>query len=190
MSQQSYTTFQKHLLFFSTPTDPPKLTFVSALKAACALGLDLPVSAALSLGLKLLYAPLRLSGINVNEIPQSSHRSQLSNVTLPTAKKEFTCSELLQLLDQEHYPGFLKHKIDQGHIIGFWTMSADTRTHTVSRDDVERFQQGEWENEVTERRRYSDEILPLWRGGPIWTGGHSWAVDKLLGVKVYKPKRD
>lgn len=82
----------------------------------------------------------------------------------------------------------MKHKIDQGHIIGFWSMAANTRTHTVSRDDVERFQQGEWETAVTERRRMSDEILPLWRGGPIWVGGHSWAVDKLLGVKVYKSK--
>lgn len=69
-------------------------------------------------------------------------------------------------------------------------MAANTRTHTVSREDVERFQNGEWEREVTERRRHSDEILPLWRGGPIWAGGHSWAVDKLLGVKVYKTKNE
>jgi hypothetical protein len=191
MSRQSYTTFQKHLLFFSTPTNPPRLTFISALKAACALGLDFPVSVVLSLGLKLLYAPFPyISAININEIPQSAHRSQLSNVTLPTAKKEFTCSELLRLLDQEHSPGFLKHKIDQGHIIGFWSMAANTRTHTVSRDVVEHFQQGEWEKEVMERRCNSDEILPFWRGGPIWAGGHSWAVDKLLGVKVYQTKQE
>ncbi|KAH6620081.1 hypothetical protein C7974DRAFT_398856 [Boeremia exigua] len=190
MSRQSYTSFQKHLLFFSTPTNPPRLTFISALKGACALGLDFPVSVVLSLGLKLLYTPFSLKGIDINDIPLSSQRSQLSNVTLPTAKNEFTCSELLRLLDQERNPGFIKHKIDQGHLVGFWSMAADTRTHTVGRDDVERFQQGEWEAAVTERRRESDEILPLWRGGPIWAGGHSWAVDKLLGVSVYKPKKE
>ena len=190
MSRQSYTAFQRHLVFFSTPTNPPRLTFISALKGACALGLDFPVSAVLSLGLKLLYTPLSLAGINISDIPQSSHRSQLTNVTLPTAKTAFTCSELLRLLDKERNPSFIKHKIDQGHIIGFWSMAASTRTHTVSRDDVERFQQGEWETAVTERRRNSDEILPLWRGGPIWAGGHSWAVDKLLSVKVYKSKNE
>ena len=190
MSRQSYTAFQRHLVFFSTPTNPPRLTFTSALKGACALGLDFPVSVILSLGLKLLYTPFNLAGINITDIPQASHRSQLSNVTLPTAKKDFTCSELLRLLDRERNPGFVKHKIDQGHIIGFWSMAASTRTHTVGRDDVERFQHGEWGTAVTERRRNSDEILPLWRGGPIWAGGHSWAVDKLLGVKVYKPKNE
>lgn len=188
MSRQSYTAFQKHLVFFSTPMNPPRLTFVSALKAACALGLDFPISVLLSLGLKLLYTPFSLTGINITDMPPSSHRSQLSSVTLPTAKKEFTCSELLRLLDQERNPGFVKHKIDQGHIASFWCMAANTRTHTVSRDDVERFQQGEWEAVVAERRRNSDEILPLWRGGPIWVRGHSWAVDRLLGVKVYKSK--
>ncbi len=188
MSRQSYTAFQRHLLFFSTPTNPPRLTFISALKGACALGLDFPVSVFLSLGLKLLYTPFSLTGININGIPQSSHRSQLSDVTLPAAKKEFTCSELLLLLDKERYPGLLKHTINQGHIVGFWSMAANIHDHTVSRDDVERFQQGEWEPTVAERRQNSEEILPLWRGGPIWAGGHSWAVDKLLGVKVYKSK--
>lgn len=121
MSRQSYTAFQRHLQFFATPTNPPRLTFTSALKGACALGLDFPVSVVLSLGLKLLYTPLSLTGIDITDIAQSSHRSQLSNVTLPIAKKEFTCSELLRLLDQERNPGTLKHKIDQGHIVGVIT---------------------------------------------------------------------
>jgi hypothetical protein len=67
-------------------------------------------------------------------------------------------------------------------------MAANTRTHTVSKEEVERFQQGEWEEEVVKRRRGRDDVLPLWRGGPIWTGGHSWAVRKVLGVRVYESK--
>lgn len=78
--------------------------------------------------------------------------------------------------------------IDQGHIISFWAMAASTRTHKVSREDVERFQQGCWEEAVAKRRRGRGDVLPLWRGGPIWTGGHSWAVRRLLGVKVYQTK--
>lgn len=67
-------------------------------------------------------------------------------------------------------------------------MAADAHTHKVSRNDVERFQEGEWEEAVVVRRRGRDDVLPLWRGGPIWAGGHSWAVKKLLGVRVYETK--
>jgi hypothetical protein len=191
MSRQGYTAFQKHLFFFSTPTNPPRLTFLSALRAACALGLDFPVSVVLSLSLRLMYAPFPyLSSIDVNKIPQTLHRTQLSHATLSKSKTQYTCSELLQLLDTEPQKGFLKHKIDQGHIVGFWAMAADARTHTVSKDDVERFQQGEWEEAVTKRRRSRDDVLPFWRGGPIWTAGHSWAVRNLLGVRVYEDKHE
>jgi hypothetical protein len=189
MPRSTYTAFQRHLLYFSTPTNPPKLTFLSGLRAAVSLGLDFPVAVILSLSLRLMYAPFPYltSTINVEQIPRSLHRAQLSDAKL--SKSEFTCSELLSLLKNEPGKGFIKHKIDQGHIVGFWTMAADTRTHKVSRDDVERFQQGEWEEAVMRRRRGRDDVLPVWRGGPIITAGHSFAVGKLLGVRVYEAKQ-
>jgi hypothetical protein len=188
MSRGAYTAFQRHLVFFSTPTTPPKLTFVSGVRAAVSLGLDLPVAIILSLSLRLMYAPFPypLSAINIEQIPHTLHRTQLSGAKL--SKSEYTCSELLALLDSEPKKGFMKHKIDQGHVIGFWSMAANTRTHTVSREDVERFQQGEWEEAVVKRRRGRDDVLPLWRGGPMIAAGHSWAVQKLLGVRVYEAK--
>ncbi|USP75912.1 hypothetical protein yc1106_03186 [Curvularia clavata] len=194
MSRSTYSAFQKHLLFFSTPTTPPRLTFGSALRAGVSLGLDFPVAVFLSLSLRLLYAPFPYfwSPIIVDKIPASSHRTQLEKATLRKGKSDYTCSELLSLLQQsedgKREKGWLSHKIDQGHIVGFWTMAADTSSHTVSKEDVERFQQGNWEDAVVERRRGLSDVLPLWRGGPIWVGGHSWAVQKLLGVKVYKAK--
>lgn len=194
MSRSTYSAFQKHLVFFSTPTTPPRLTFGSALRAGVSLGLDFPVAVLLSFSLRLLYAPFPYlwSPIIVDNIPASSHRTQLENATLRKETSGYTCSELLSLLQQseagKHDKGWLSHKIDQGHIVGFWTMAANTRTHTVSKEDVERFQQGNWEDAVVERRRGLHDVLPLWRGGPIWVGGHSWAVRKLLGVRVYEAK--
>jgi hypothetical protein len=67
-------------------------------------------------------------------------------------------------------------------------MAANAHTHKVSREDVERFQQGEREEAVAKRRPGRHDVLPLWRGGPIITAGHSWAVKKLLGVRVYEAK--
>ncbi len=188
MSRSSYTPFQKHLLFFSTSTSPPKLTFLSGLRACISLGLDFPVSLALSLSLQIMYAPYPYfwSPIIVDDISLSTQRTQLSSASLPKTKSAYTCSELLQLLGQGSGKSFLKHKIDQGHIVGFWTMAADAKTHMVSREDVERFQEGGWEGPVVERRKGRNDVLPLWRGGPIWASGHSWTMGKMFGVRVYE----
>ena len=193
MSRSKYSAFLTHLQFFSTATTPPRLTILSALRAGLQLGLNLPVAVILSISLRLLYAPFPYIWlpINVDQIPHSRHRSQLTCASLPAGKSNYTCSDLLQLLSaSENGGGILKRAIDQGHIIGFWTMAANARTHMVSRDDVERFQQGDWQRPVVARRRgRRDDILPLWRGGPIWVSGHSWAVKKLTDVRVYEIKQ-
>ncbi|KAF2023020.1 hypothetical protein EK21DRAFT_81762 [Setomelanomma holmii] len=190
MSRNTYTAFQKHLLFFSTPTQPPRLTFISSLRAATSIGLDFPVALFLSISLRLLYTPYPyiFSPINIERIPRSKHRTQLSDANLLKSKSSYTCTDLLHLLRPEPGKGFVKHAIDQGHVVGFWAMAADTKSHRVSREDVERFQAGEWEGEIVKRRRGRRDVLPLWRGGPIWVGGHSWAVRRVLGARVYEGK--
>lgn len=192
MSQKVLSPFQKHLLFFATPSSRPQLTIISALRAGVSLGLDFPVSVALSIALRVMYAPFPYfwKPVFVDSIPASQHRTQLSSAELPKSKANYTCSELLNILGNVDNKGFVKHKIDQGHIVGFWTMAANAHTHRVSRDDVERFQGGEWESAVVARRKARDDVLPLWRGGPIWTTGHSVAVNKLLGVQVYEEKKE
>jgi hypothetical protein len=137
-----------------------------------------------------MYAPLPTfwSSISVDKIPQSAHRTQLSSARLPQDKSEFACSDLLSLIDNDRPQGYLMHKIDQGHVVGFWAMAASARTHMVNRKDVERFQQGEWEGPIAQRRLGREDVLPLWRGGPVWVEGHSWAVRQLLGVRVYEKK--
>lgn len=196
MSQNAYTAFQRHLIFFSTQTNPPRLTFLSGLRASIALGLNFPVSVLLSLSVRLLYARFPyITSPSIKEIPQSQHRSQLSSAKIPDSKSEYTCSELLSLLQADHglhaeqRKGFLERRINEIHITSLWAIAANTRTHTVSREDVERFQQGEWEEAVAKRRREREDVLPFWRGGPILVGPHSWAVRKLLGVRVYEVKQ-
>ncbi|KAI8940715.1 hypothetical protein NX059_001981 [Plenodomus lindquistii] len=189
MSRPTYTAFQRHLLFFSTPTPNPRLTVLSALKASVSLGLDFPVALLLSLSLRILYTPLPYfwRPIYIADIPPSSHRTQLTSARLPTNKSTFSCTELLNLLGaSDQGKGWIKHKIDQGHVVGFWSMAADAKTHVVRRKDVEAFQQGEWEESVVKRRKGREDVLPLWRGGPVWVKGHSWAVGRLLGVRVYE----
>ncbi|KAH8725406.1 hypothetical protein GQ44DRAFT_739533 [Phaeosphaeriaceae sp. PMI808] len=175
MSRHTYTAFQKHLIFFSTPTNPPKLTLLSSLRAALSLSLNFPIAIFLSISLRLVYAPYPylVAPINIERIPQSAHRTQLKAAKF--SKSDYTCPDLLSLLESDPRKGFIKHAIDQRHVMGFWTMAANAWTHTVSRDDVERFQQGEWEAVVA-------------KGGPMFVSGHSWAARKLLGVRVYEAR--
>jgi hypothetical protein len=185
-----HTAFQKHLLFFSTEATPPRLTFFSALRASIALGLNLPIAIILSISLRVLYLqlPRFWSPVSVDDIPNSAHRAQLTSAHLAPKKSDFSCTDLLQLLSKNDNEGFFKRKINEGHIIGFWAMAANSRTHAVAREDLRRFQQGNWEASIMERRRDRTDVLPVWRGGPVWVGGHSWAVKKLLGIRVYESK--
>ncbi|KAK7192617.1 hypothetical protein DPSP01_006557 [Paraphaeosphaeria sporulosa] len=168
MSRNTYTAFQRHLLFFSTPTNPPRVTILSGMRAAASLGLDFPVCVLLGVSLRIMYAPFPniFSPINIERIPRSKHRAELSDARLD--QQEYTCYDLLRILPC------------------FWAMPASTKTHTVSRDDVERFQRGDWADKIAERRRERDDVLPLWRGGPIIVNWHSWAIRKVLGVRVYE----
>jgi hypothetical protein len=146
-----------------------------------------------------MYAPFPnfFSSINIERIPRSKHRTQLENVSLPsvTSKVEerYTLNDLLGMLDSDSSTrkmGFIEKQINRGHIVGFWAMAASTKSYRVSRDDIERFQHGGWEEEVAKTRKGRIDVLPLWRGGPIWVGGHSWAVRRLLGVRVYEAKEE
>ncbi|KAH7074558.1 hypothetical protein BKA63DRAFT_513252 [Paraphoma chrysanthemicola] len=190
MSRQSYTAFQRHLTFFSTSTTPPRLTILSSLRASLSLGLDFPVALLLSISLRLLYTPYPrvFSAINIERIPRFWHRTQLEHAKIP--QQTYTCSELLALLkrNDESKFGWLKHKLDQGHVVGFWAMAADAKNHRVRSEDVQRFQSGEWEADVAKRRKGRGDVVPLWRGGPAWVAGHSWAVRRVFEVRVYSAK--
>ncbi|KAH7087517.1 hypothetical protein FB567DRAFT_525160 [Paraphoma chrysanthemicola] len=187
MSRQTFTAFQRHLRFFSTPTTPPRLTILSSLRASLSLGLDFPVALLLSISLRLLYTPYPrvFSPINIERIPRPWHRTQLEHAKI--SHQNYTCSELLALLHRSDGSkfGWIKHKLDQGHVVGFWAMAADAKSHKVRSEDVQRFQAGEWEADVAKRRQGRDDVVPLWRGGPAWVAGHNWAVRKVFGVRVY-----
>lgn len=184
--QRNISAFQRHLLFFGTNTTPARLTVPSATHAALSLGLDFPVAVLLSLSLRFLYTPVPniLSSPCIEDLPPSRHRQQLEGINLE--KERYTCKDLLELLPKEPGKGFLGKKLDQGHIVGFWAIAADTKTHVVDREDVERFQEGRWQGGVVKRRRGREDVLPLWRGGPIVVEWHNWAVRKIVGVRVYE----
>jgi hypothetical protein len=162
---------------------------MSSLRAALALGLDFPVACILSIGLRVMYGAFPyISPIDIPSIRSDSTRTQLEDV--PVVQTYFTRSELVDLYRGSSIGkqrGLIRRAIDMGHVISFWAMAADSKTHLVDANTLERFQRGTWADEVVQRRCRRVDVLPLWRGGPISVAGHSWFVDKLFGIKVYKP---
>lgn len=187
--------FVAHLRFFADSKNPNQVTLLSGLRNSIRLGLDFPVALCMSIGIRLMYAPFPfLRPIDISSIPPSAYRSHMVESKLD--KESYSLSDIISR-HSTHDParsakGLLGSIFDRGHALSLWTLAADVKTGLVSKDDFARFQKGTWLNDVAERRKYRAEdksnVLPLYRGGPISVVGHSWAVDKLLGVKVYKPE--
>ena len=94
-------------------------------------------------------------------------------------KKEYTCSELVEASKVNGWKGRLD-------AVGLWALAADVKTGMLKGEDVVGFQQGRLFGEVERRRRGTEQILPLWRGGPISAAGHSWVVKRVFDVDVYR----
>ena len=77
--------------------------------------------------------------------------------------------------------------MDEIHVWGLWAIAARGNGR-VDAGDLRRMQQGNVLWELRERRKGRQDVLPFLRGGPGSVGGHSWAVERLFGVEVYKEK--
>ncbi|KAK1921074.1 hypothetical protein DB88DRAFT_122767 [Papiliotrema laurentii] len=184
------TRFQRHMVYFAKP-GTHQITLLSSIKASLALGLDFPVACALSIGMRVLYAPFPyLSPINISSITPGQSRSQLEHA--PDNQQYYSRADLVRSYWQSPREVGMVHTIlDLMHVVSFWAIAADVRTGLVDADTLRAFQQGEWQQGVVRRRksrrRDVGEVLPLWRGGPIIVSGHSWFVKTLFGVRVYEP---
>ena len=180
--------------WFAEPQTPHRITLLSALKGGLGIGLDFPVAFTLALGLRCMFSPFPFLSPGTLSATGSGWRArnQLDNVELDKGKDSYTLRDLIGLYnsDPKAGRGIISRQIDKAHIASLWIFGADRQTLTVDKDDVERFRRGDWADSLAKRRRWrmpgDENVLPLWRGGPISATGHSWFVDKLFGVKVYQ----
>lgn len=177
------TPFQRHLSFFDRDNDG-FIHFGESLRGNLAIGLDFPVAVGMAFGYHLIYGntrPFFFGPFNPIEIARvTSQRNMLEHVKLEDVPARGMGRRTLVAAS---YPESL---IDKVHVWGLWNFAA-TREGLISAHDIDLFQQGVMLYELEKRRRDNrNHVLPLYRGGPAWVGGHSWAVDKLYGVKVYQ----
>lgn len=75
-------------------------------------------------------------------------------------KRDYTCSEIVAAAKPNGIMG-------QADAVGLWSLASDVKTGKLKGEDVVSFQKGTLLNELEKRRRGTDQILPLYRGGPI-----------------------
>ena len=75
-------------------------------------------------------------------------------------KMEYTCSEIVGAAKINGLKG-------QADAVGLWALASDVKTGRLRGEDVVSFQRGTLFGEVEKRRKGMEQVLPLWRGGPI-----------------------
>jgi len=191
-STKAFTAFQRHLLWYAEPQAPHRLTVPSALRGSLKLGYNFPISLILAILLRFTYnsALIPLRPCPIASIPPSMHRTQLESI--PT-NGPYTLSSLRELYEKQpdtNERNLYSRTLDKLHIKGWWEVTADKKGN-ISEDDLKRFQDGHWQEDVAQRRKSrlpgKGDILPFLRGGPLSVAGHSWAVKTFFDVDVYRP---
>lgn len=179
--------FHRLLSFYSNrnPHDSQTIRLQDSVTGNLALGLDFPVACAVALGRHLFLRNVSFFSLSIF-VPTISWRSTPIEGLQVDAKKEYTCSELVSEARRQNF-GIM----GVVECAGLWALAADVKSGLLQGEDVEEFKRGDILRTVAERRRDNrDQVLPLWRGGPISVAGHSWVVGRVFGVEVYREKED
>lgn len=173
--------FHRLLSFYSNRSPYPDTQTIRLQDSLCgnlALGLDFPVALAIAAGRHIWLRNTGLLSLNIHVPSLKVTKTLLDGIPIDE-KKDYTCSELVSASAQNG----IKGRIDA---IGLWALAADVKTGILKGEDVAAFQRGTLFDEIEKRRKGTEQILPLWRGGPISAVGHSWVVKRIFGVDVYQ----
>lgn len=180
--------FQRLLTFFAgrspssvpTSTTSQTITLLDSLRGDLSLGLNFPVALFLAVTRHLVFRNTGTFSLNIHVPTVKTSRMLLGG---PGAfdvdeKKRYTWREIIGLAR----PGGVVAMMDA---VGLWGLAAEG-DGKVRGEEVRLFQKGEVMERIAERRKGRENVLPFWRGGPMLVGGHSWAVERVFGVEVYR----
>lgn len=150
----------------SDNNDANTIRFIDSLRGDLALGFNFPLSVFISLARHLIFRnePGLLS-LSIHIPSVKLDRKLLGgpgayNDVQPD--KRYSLSQLDKLI--RNAGGSVKDRFDA---IGIYTMAAQRKDGKISGKDVRDFQQGAVLDNIAQRRRGRDDVLPFWRGGPL-----------------------
>lgn len=179
--------FHNLLTFYAARTPHPNtrtIRLTDSLYGNLSLGLDFPAALAIALGRHLALRNTSLLSLDIHVPTVSTKHTLLDGIDVDE-KASYSASEMWALGGKNGWSGSLD-------AVGLWALAAGVGSGRIEGRDVVSFQRGTLLGEIERRRKGREEVLPLWRGGPISVAGHSWFVKRLFGVDVYRVdgKRD
>jgi hypothetical protein len=167
MSQQTLSTspsapFHRLLSYYSARSpDSQTIHLGDSLRGNLALGLDFPVALGIAIGRHIFLRNVSWFSLDIH-IPRVSWKTTPLDGVKVDEKRDYSRAELLEVVRET------KGWFGVVDAVGLWALAADCRTGRIWGEDVVGFQQGTLFEKIEERRKEGrDQVLPLWRGGPI-----------------------
>ena len=154
--------FHRLLAFYSNRSNTPDTQTIrlqDSISGHLALGLDFPVALAIAMGRHLWLKNTSVFSLNIH-VPSVPVQETLLEGLEVDEKREYSCGEMYDLGGKNG----MKGRLDA---VGLWALAADTETGRLKGQDVMGFQKGTLLQELEKRRKGREQVLPLWRGGPI-----------------------
>ena len=161
-SQTPTPPFHRLLAFYSNRSNLPDTQTIrlqDSISGNLALGLDFPVALAMALGRHLYLKNTSFFSLNIHVPSVKVEKTLLEGVEVDE-KQSHSCSEIFGLAAKNGVTGRLD-------AVGLWALAADVGTGRLEGRDVVGFQKGTLLQEIERRRKGREQVLPLWRGGPI-----------------------
>ena len=154
--------FHRLLSFYSNRSPDPDTQTIrlqDSLHGNLALGLDFPAALGIALGRHLWLKNTGYFSLNIHVPSVKVTKTPLDGIEIDE-KKEYSCSEIVSAAK----PNGMMGQMDAA---GLWALAADVRTGMLKGEDVRGFVEGTLFERVEGRRKGREQVLPLWRGGPI-----------------------
>ena len=154
--------FHSLLAFYSNRSNIPDTQTIrlqDSLSGNLALGLDFPVALGIAIGRHLYLKNTGIFSLNIHVPSVKTTTTPLEGIEV-NEKKEYTCSEFVTASK----PNGISGRVEA---VGLWALAADVKTGMLRGEDVVSFQKGTLFEKIEKRRKGTEQILPLWRGGPI-----------------------
>ena len=154
--------FHLLLAYYSNRSNIPDTQTIrlqDSIRGNLALGLDFPVALGIAIGRHLFLRNTSLFSLNIHVPSVKITKTPLDGIEV-NEKKDYTCSEIFSAAKQNG----ITSQLDA---VGLWALASHVKTGKLAGEDVVSFQKGTLFEKIEKRRKGTDHILPLYRGGPI-----------------------
>lgn len=168
--------FHRLLSYYSNRSEQPDTQTIrlqDSITGNLALGLDFPVAVGVAIARHLYLKNTGFFSLNIHVPSVQTRSTWLEDLRLDDVDRvqreqgsagarsgKYTCGEIVSAARSLGFASAVD-------AVGLWALASDVHTGLLSADDVEKFRKGTLFETLERRRKGREQVLPLWRGGPL-----------------------